>query len=55
MDSTVKEGRLQGGKEGKARKASLGEVEKKHEQVRERKISSRESAKFWFYSKSDQT
>ena len=27
MDSTVKEGRFQGGKGGQARRASLGEVE----------------------------
>ena len=55
VDSTVKEGRFQGGKGGQAKRASLGQVEGKHERVSGRKSSPGRSAESWCDSKSGQT
>ena len=52
MDLTVKEGRFQGGKEGQARRGSLGS---KHERVSGRKSSPGRSSQSWFHSKSGET
>ena len=55
VDSTVNEGRLQGG-EGRARNKSLPRTSKrKHERVSGRKSSPGQSAESWFHSKSGQT
>ena len=55
VDSTVKEGRFQGGEGGQARRAFLGKVERKHERVSGHKSSAGRSAESWFHSKSGQT
>ena len=55
VESTVNEGRFQGGQGGQATRASLEQVERKHERVSGRKSSPGRSAEFWSHSKSGQT
>ena len=53
VDYTVKEGGLQGGERGQARRASLSR--RKHERVSGRKNSPGKSGESWFHSKPGQT
>ena len=54
MNSTVKEGRLQGGEEGQASRAIREQVEGSMSGEWTQRLSER-SAESWFYSKSGQT
>ena len=55
VDSTVKEGRFQGGKGGQAKRASLAVVEGSMSSVNGLKSSPGRSAESWFHSKTGKT